>query len=580
MNTPILPEDLQARLNSIIQTVPNFWKHKIYRHFTNHGTSHSKRVHELLSCLVDELPLDKQLNPIEWFTLSAAAWLYEIGMQSPNLLSVLGFEYIQGREISLERLQEIREKKNLLSSELIYDSVRREYKGLPLQFGLLHSPNNDIPVIAEVCRWCCNESLDLVPEFHVVNGSQVRIRLLVALLRLADQLYIDGSRIDLDILKEIKLPDKQLALWWAFQYVQTLPIENGQIRFNYTLPVSQKEYLSDLRNLIELDFGYDQNPIVRYLWDECHFHIMPHRNPGLLTTPSGVQPGLCQELLLFLHIKQYLEEGYDFKEAPYYDREFILIKAWDKKLKRLVAIKTPRLDIDMMIVKPKELQNRLLNEAQILSRLKHPGLVGVYSTTPMPFSIVQEWIHDTSLQDMLDQKRELSLREILEIGVNLASVLEYLHKQEIIHRNLKPSNVMLTEDGKVILVDFSIARVDQFPDISQRPDGSYGFVGTPNYSAPEQIQSPEHIRNAVDIFALGVILYELLTGKLPFEYGNNSLLYPDGHLPVPNSRDIPKSLYDVLLSALEEMSENRPTAAELYYQLLSYSKSLESEDVA
>lgn len=189
----------------------------------------------------------------------------------------------------------------------------------------------------------------------------------------------------------------------------------------------------------------------------------------------------------------------------------------------------------MMIVKPKELQNRLLNEAQILSRLKHTGLVGVYSTSQMPFSIVQEWVHDTSLQDMLDQKKELSLRDILEIGVNLASILEYLHKQEIIHRNLKPGNVMLTEDGKVILVDFSIARVDQFPDISQRPDGSYGFVGTPNYSAPEQIQSPEHIRNAVDIFALGVILYELLTGKLPFEFGNNSLLYRDGHLPVPKS---------------------------------------------
>lgn len=127
---------------------------------------------------------------------------------------------------------------------------------------------------------------------------------------------------------------------------------------------------------------------------------------------------------------------------------------------------------------------------------------------------------------------------------------------------------MLTKDEKIILVDFSIARVDQFPDISQRHDGSFGYVGTPNYSAPEQIQTPDQIGNKVDIFAMGVILYELFTGELPFEYGNIPVFYTDGHLPAPKQQGIPNPIYELVCSTLSDSVYKRPTATEIYFKLL------------
>lgn len=94
---------------------------------------------------------------------------------------------------------------------------------------------------------------------------------------------------------------------------------------------------------------------------------------------------------------------------PYNDRESILIKAWDRKLGRLVAIKTLRLDFDTFNNVPERNQERLLQEAQILSKLKHPSLVEIYSVLSTPFAIIQEWVHDTSLQDILDRKQPLDL---------------------------------------------------------------------------------------------------------------------------------------------------------------------------
>lgn len=297
-----MPSDLQARLDVIIRTVPKFWEHKRYLHFTNHGTSHSERVFRLLAQLAQELPESDRLNADEIFIISAATWLYEIGMQSPNLKPVLSFEYKPDKPLSSSQLQEIRTNKHLLSRNLIVDSVRDDYSGPQLNLGLVQPADKHTFIIAEVCRWICNAPLDDVPQEDVVEGVPIRIQLLVALLRLADQLYIDASRVNLEVLETVNLPEKEFARWWAYHYTQSLPITNGQIRFHYFLPSHQKEYLGHIRTLIEPSFEFDNNPTIRFLWERFRLRLMPPQKPSIsrFDQAPGFQRPMGDELINIL----------------------------------------------------------------------------------------------------------------------------------------------------------------------------------------------------------------------------------------------------------------------------------------
>lgn len=299
-----LPGHLQVRLDSIIQNMPQFWEQKRYNHFTNHSPAHSERVQRLLAQLVQELPDNYRLTSDEIFIVSAAAWLYEIGMQSPILKPVLDFEY-HGIPLSQEHLSEIRNHKHLLSQELILQSLGDDYKGTPVPLGLQRPLDNYTLLIAEICRWCSNEPLDKVPESDMVNGIPVRIRLLVALLRLADQLYIDSPHVNLEILENANLPKRDFARWWAYHYTSVLPIVNGQIRFNYFLPSHQREFIGHIRALIEPDFEFDRNPTIQYLGVSFHLRLLPPGKPSisrLNTTPGFLRP-MSDELTVFMRHK-------------------------------------------------------------------------------------------------------------------------------------------------------------------------------------------------------------------------------------------------------------------------------------
>lgn len=301
--TKELPKELQTRLDLIMQTIPSFWEQKRYDHFTNHSQSHSESIHrQKLAQLAQELPQNQRLTTEEVFIVSAAAWLYETGMQSPNLRPILNFESRPGDVLTPQQLQEIREKKHLLTEQLIYDSVSDNYNGVPLNLGLTRPKDDYTTLIAEVCRWCSNEPLDKVPDKLPIKGLPIRVRLLVALLRLADQLYIDSSRVNLDLLLErSKLSMRQFARWWAYHYAQTQPIVNGQIRFHYFVPDAQKEYLGHLRALIEPEFDIDNNHTVRYLWDKHQLRLMPQKIPtARFDRQTGFRRQMSRDLLWFL----------------------------------------------------------------------------------------------------------------------------------------------------------------------------------------------------------------------------------------------------------------------------------------
>jgi hypothetical protein len=293
-----LSKPLRARLDAIIATSQSFWEQPAYIHFTSHGPAQSERVHrQKLAQLAQELPEGQRLTPDEIFIVSAAAYLYEIGMKSPNLRPHLDFDYQPGDSLTMSQLQAIRNKKHLLSEQLIQDSLQ----GKPIPLGLTPPGDGYDRIIAQVCRWCSDEPLDKVPLTVPVNGLPVRVRLLVALLRLADQLYIDSSRVNLDLLQRANLPMKQQAKWWMYHYTQVLPIANGQIPFYYFLPVTQKEYIGHIRGLIEPDFEFDNNPNIQYLWQEHKLRLIPHRSPTIqYDQPAGFQREMSREITVFL----------------------------------------------------------------------------------------------------------------------------------------------------------------------------------------------------------------------------------------------------------------------------------------
>src|SRR5262249_6197530 len=126
-NFYIFDDSLRNRLNMVIQAMPRFWERGPYMHFTNHGPAHSERIlNQKIAQLVQELPREYRLIDDEIFILSVAAWLYEIGMQSPNLQSILDFAYVPGMPLSTSQLLKIREQKHLLTQQLIADSIRTD----------------------------------------------------------------------------------------------------------------------------------------------------------------------------------------------------------------------------------------------------------------------------------------------------------------------------------------------------------------------------------------------------------------------------------------------------------------------
>jgi hypothetical protein len=285
---------LQSRLHLIIENVSRFWEHSHHGHFTFHDRSHSIIVYEKLENLVQRLPKDKTvLTEDELFIVSSAAWLYEIGMQCTNLKPTLNINWRSGITLSPDQLKQIRDKKHELTQRMILDSVHPDHDGARIQLGL---QDDDYTVaIAAVCRWCSNEPLENVPETMLVNDKRIRLRLLVALLRLADQLYIGYSRVDVALLQNAYLSPREKARWWAYHHTATLSIgENMLIPFHYYLSEEYKPLLNHIRTLIEPDFRRT-NPVIKYLWDTYGLTLTPQNEPGV-DPPSGARQPMTEEM--------------------------------------------------------------------------------------------------------------------------------------------------------------------------------------------------------------------------------------------------------------------------------------------
>jgi serine/threonine-protein kinase len=238
----------------------------------------------------------------------------------------------------------------------------------------------------------------------------------------------------------------------------------------------------------------------------------------------------------------------------------------DVRLGRNVAVKTLRADL----ASDPTFQARFRREAQSAASLNHPAIVAVYDTgedllngTPLPY-IVMEYVDGTTLRELLQSGRRLLPERALEIVAGVLQALEYSHRNGIIHRDIKPGNVMLTRSGHVKVMDFGIARA--VADVGATMTATAAVIGTAQYLSPEQAKG-EHVDARSDIYSTGCLLYELLVGRPPF-VGDSPVSVAYQHVredPLPPSQfdpEVPPEIDAIVLKALAKNPENRYQSAD------------------
>src|SRR6516225_5387740 len=195
----------------------------------------------------------------------------------------------------------------------------------------------------------------------------------------------------------------------------------------------------------------------------------------------------------------------------------VVYLAHDEQLQRPVAIKVPH---RRLVSRPEDAA-AYLTEARTVAGLDHPHIVPVYdvgSTEPFPCYVVSKYIDGTDLATRLRQSR-LALHEAAELVATVAEALHHAHKQGLVHRDIKPGNILLDKRGKPFVGDFGLALREQDIGIGPR------YAGTPAYVSPEQARGEGHrVDGRSDIFCLGVVFYELLVGRQPFRAESQAAL--------------------------------------------------------
>jgi serine/threonine-protein kinase len=239
----------------------------------------------------------------------------------------------------------------------------------------------------------------------------------------------------------------------------------------------------------------------------------------------------------------------------------IVYKAADPVLNRIVAVKTINLSLDPDL--RNEYEARFQQEAKAAGSLSHPAIVTIYDlgkTGDLAY-IAMEFLDGQELQDLISAAQRLPVKQAISIAAQVAGGLGYAHQHGIVHRDIKPANIMVLKDGVAKITDFGIARMRA----SEVRTQTGMRLGSPKYMSPEQVLG-QRVDHRTDIFSLGVMLYEMLTGKAPF--GGNSLealMYQTVNtVPLPPSRinpDVPEMLDLILAKTLEKQTDNRYQSA-------------------
>ncbi|MCX7614758.1 MAG: Stk1 family PASTA domain-containing Ser/Thr kinase [Clostridiales bacterium] len=260
------------------------------------------------------------------------------------------------------------------------------------------------------------------------------------------------------------------------------------------------------------------------------------------------------------YIGKLLDNRYELLEIVGTGGMAVVYKALCHRLNRYVAVKILK---DEHLVDA-EFRRRFHDEAQAVAMLSHPNIVSVYdvSSTKNTEYIVMELIDGISLKEYLKKKGALSWKETLYFSTQIAKALSHAHKRGIIHRDIKPQNIMLLSDGTIKVADFGIARLME----QRNQHFTQEALGSVHYVAPEQAKG-SYIDARADLYSLGVVMYEMETGRLPFE-GDTPVAVALQHInaiplmPREVKTDIPPALEEITMKAMNPSLSRRYASAD------------------
>lgn len=332
-------------------------------------------------------------------------------------------------------------------------------------------------------------------------------------------------------------------------------MENAQIQlFNKMLQAFNEDELIELAFLLNIQYedlnGRNRRAKTVSLVDYCK------RTERLAELVE-----LCQQqrpTISWPSVADQQADRYDIQEELGSGAFATVYKARDKKLDRTVAIKILH---EHLRWDPDNIE-RFHNEASSASKLNHPGIVTIYDRGEMNgrFYITMAYIDGQTLRQFLENNTPLSLTEAIKILQPIAEALDYAHEQGMVHRDIKPNNIMVQQIGtrlKTTLLDFGLVKaMDGTVDLT-----SLGVtLGTPEYMSPEQADPArrQEIGPATDRYALGIVAYQMLTGRVPFEGNTSATLYAHEYKPVPLPQELrPELSNDTALALVKMLAKDK-----------------------
>ncbi len=262
---------------------------------------------------------------------------------------------------------------------------------------------------------------------------------------------------------------------------------------------------------------------------------------------------------MILLIGESLGNRYEIKKLIGEGGMALVYLAEDRLLDRPVAIKVLRPEYSS----DQEFVERFQREAKSSAKLCHPNIVNIYDVgqTGNTYYIVMEYVEGISLKDLIKSEGMLPVDLSLKIAIQISSALQHAHNNLIVHRDIKPHNIMITNDYRVKVMDFGIARAISAASITRT-----GVVlGSVHYFSPEQATGKE-VTKASDIYSLGIVLYEMLSGKVPFDADTPvGIAYQHAQAEIPplveKRPDLPKSVIDIVNKALAKDPRERFNSA-------------------
>ncbi len=223
----------------------------------------------------------------------------------------------------------------------------------------------------------------------------------------------------------------------------------------------------------------------------------------------------------------------------------MVYKARQPQLDRFVALKI----LSPLLSQDSAFSERFSREARALAKLNHPNIVAIYDFGKAGdfYFLVMEYVDGMNLRQLEQAQKRLQPEEALTLIPKICEALQYAHEEGVVHRDIKPGNILISKKGRVKIADFGLARIAGRESKDSRLTGAQDVMGTMHYMAPEQLENPLAVDHRADIYSVGVVFYEMLTGELPI-----------GRFSTPSQKvQVDVRLDEIVLRALEKEPDRR-----------------------